>query len=389
VQHRSWHPDDPAVSVIVGTLLLILITVTAAAGLAIMVSEMQKNEMSRQSHIKQVENEKLLVTGISLGQRDDGSGTWQNITLDILNLNIDESTIIAASINDRYVRALADVGSDKPVPYLLDPENQRLMNRTGTGESSKINYLTVNATGNRKLRIDFLNNFSQPFHLEVGEPIRVKLITGYYNIFEKSFKPPNAVFKIDIRSEPFGQATRDVLVLDGSESNADGSVVRYEWTIWAGGTSPPQKASGKLVRVNNLSFAGDFSVNLTVTDDNGMKSTSGEMRIPWSTSFNPPSRVQLVDWSGWAVNNTSVVRVNVFSSSQPDPLKSVDLGYSLTSPLNVELLTLIGQTDPNTGIATIWLNRTGITPEPQAYLQVRAKYQAQDVTLSPNILVPP
>jgi hypothetical protein len=42
--------NDEAVSVIVGTLLLILVTVIAAAGLAIMVSQLQKDEMDRQSH---------------------------------------------------------------------------------------------------------------------------------------------------------------------------------------------------------------------------------------------------------------------------------------------------------------------------------------------------
>ena len=49
--------DDSGVSVIVGTLLLILITVTAAAGLAVMISQMQKDAMNRQTHITAVQNE--------------------------------------------------------------------------------------------------------------------------------------------------------------------------------------------------------------------------------------------------------------------------------------------------------------------------------------------
>ena len=48
---------EDGVSVIVGTLMLILIVVTAAAGLALMVSSMQKEAMTRQSHIASVENE--------------------------------------------------------------------------------------------------------------------------------------------------------------------------------------------------------------------------------------------------------------------------------------------------------------------------------------------
>ena len=58
--------NDSGVSVIVGTLLLILITVTAAAGLAIMVSQMQKDEMNRQSHLAAVKSEKIEILNIGL-----------------------------------------------------------------------------------------------------------------------------------------------------------------------------------------------------------------------------------------------------------------------------------------------------------------------------------
>ncbi|MDI9633490.1 MAG: hypothetical protein QFX32_05460 [Methanolinea sp.] len=62
--YRPAERDERAVSVIVGTLMLILVTVTAAAGLAVMVSQMQKEEMNRQTHQAAVKNELLKINGI-------------------------------------------------------------------------------------------------------------------------------------------------------------------------------------------------------------------------------------------------------------------------------------------------------------------------------------
>ena len=46
--------NDKGVSVIIGTLLLILITVTAAAALGLMISQMQKTAANQQEHIAEV-----------------------------------------------------------------------------------------------------------------------------------------------------------------------------------------------------------------------------------------------------------------------------------------------------------------------------------------------
>ena len=47
----SLRNDNRGVSVVVGALMLIIIVVTAASALALFVSEMQKDEMERESHI--------------------------------------------------------------------------------------------------------------------------------------------------------------------------------------------------------------------------------------------------------------------------------------------------------------------------------------------------
>lgn len=96
---RLLFKDEHGVSTVVGALLLILIAVTAATGLAIMVSEMQKEEMERQSHITAVENEDLRVSAVDLKSK---SPTWGSVNLTISNLNIDDSQLVAISVNDVY-----------------------------------------------------------------------------------------------------------------------------------------------------------------------------------------------------------------------------------------------------------------------------------------------
>ncbi len=55
--------NDKGVSVIVGTLLLILITVIAAATLAVMVSQLQKDQMNRESQEQAVHDENIVISG--------------------------------------------------------------------------------------------------------------------------------------------------------------------------------------------------------------------------------------------------------------------------------------------------------------------------------------
>ena len=88
--------DERGVSVVFGTLMLILITITAASGLAVMVSAMQKETMERESHLAAVENENLRIISID----PVGNSThWNQVNVTILNLNTADSYITAISMN--------------------------------------------------------------------------------------------------------------------------------------------------------------------------------------------------------------------------------------------------------------------------------------------------
>ena len=145
--------NESGVSVIVGTLLLILITVTAAAGLALMVSQMQKDEMNRQSHLASVKNENITILNVafenSKSEWENYGGVnytinpdwpyWSSVKLTLLNLNTDSVVVLGIGINDRYALNFTDADGN-------------IFNNT--------NYLRIPATQSRDVYIDFVANAS-------------------------------------------------------------------------------------------------------------------------------------------------------------------------------------------------------------------------------------
>lgn len=97
---NSFFKDTRGVSVIFATLLLILITIIAASGVAYMVSTMQKETMDRESHQAAVENEELKIVSIEPMHGDNDS--WKAIDITVLNLNTADSRISSIKVNDGY-----------------------------------------------------------------------------------------------------------------------------------------------------------------------------------------------------------------------------------------------------------------------------------------------
>ncbi|MDK2917215.1 MAG: hypothetical protein PWR16_821 [Methanoculleus sp.] len=296
--------NEDGVSVIVGTLMLILITVTAAAGLAIMISEFQKEDMERQSHIRSVEHENLSLTHIDLTNNKTfwnnwsngtitDSGNWSTLDLTILNLNIDDSYVTAISVNGRYAKNYTynDV-EYSPTKRLLIPARKSREN----------------------VQINFTSSFEEPFFVGTGEALDVRVMTSLYNTFERTFEQPTPIVHFTIRTEDLGFVDRDLLVLDGSDSFDDGAVTAWNWAIDDGSKTVPAGnwadsanittsfAEGRKATAR-LDSSGPLRINLTVTDDAGMTSSSQYTYIPANPMFNPATNLQ-VTVNGNQVNAT-------------------------------------------------------------------------------------
>ncbi|MFZ1127151.1 archaellin/type IV pilin N-terminal domain-containing protein [Methanoregula sp.] len=305
--------NDQGVSVIIGTLLLILIVVTAAAALALMVSQLQKNEMTQQSHLAAVKAENVQFASVNF-QNDPvawsqppynitTSGNWSSVTLHLVNLNTDDVNIIAIAVSGSGSGNAQYASNITVINATLNglPQQQRY-NQSSAGTFN----LDIPGTQSREIQINFTDGFpSSSLYIGTHDQVRIMIMTSLNNFFEQTFKPPNPIVQSSIATESLGVLQRDVLVLDGSQSTSDNTISTWNWTIVnAANAYPPGSGNcgdtlnltnpvaqqGKTIRYNPA-VPGPFCVNLTVTDNVGMMATSNYISIPADTQFSPPANI--------------------------------------------------------------------------------------------------
>lgn len=319
---------ESGVSVIVGTLLLILITVTAAAGLAVMVSQMQKDEMNRQSHLAQVKNEQLKILSIQ-PVYNASSDYLDSLNITILNMNTDHSVLSLVGISDGA--------------HDYYPKN---FSSNGTPFNNTQARLDIPAAKQVVISINFSTDFVTRPPVSSDSPLKIWVISSLYNTFTGTFKAPTAIGRMKIETDDLGVAQRDVLVLDGSESIDDGAIVHWNWTIldasgqslpfnWTNAT--PYNFLGKNTRVSPPS-AGPFRVLLTVTDDNGMLGRSKPIDVPPNPRFSPASYMNATYDSGTRKINVEIKDINGIGVGNSVILFTVSSG-------NLTLLALQNSTD--------------------------------------------
>lgn len=242
--------DESGLSVIVGTLLLILIVVTSASALALMVNEAQKKAMEQQSLRAAVESENLKILSLALND-SDGDGYWNTIIITVVNLNTEESKVVGININDTNAANYTD----------------------GVREYNFQNQFPVPSARSRQIFLNLTSNFTSPINISQNDAIRVILFTSLTNNFERVFLPPVPIIKVNVGSEQIGEF-HDVLTLDGSDSfDREGSIIKYQWLV--SNSTILGTPSGQKARMNfNLSNTGTFQVNLNVTDSNGMQGSA-------------------------------------------------------------------------------------------------------------------
>lgn len=248
--------DESGLSVVVGTLLLILLVVASVSALSIMVSEAQKKGMEQRSLSAAVESENLKILSMALNNKSDEDIYWKTINLTVVNLNTEESRIVGININDRNAENYTDTEGVKVYNFR--------------------NQFPVPAARSSQIVLNLTSNFKSPLNIYKNDSIRVILFTSLTNKFEHVFLPPVPVIKVNVESEQIGATFNDVLSIDGSDSfDSEGTIVEYKWQIgnWSSfsNTSILDNLSGQKTRMNfNLSNTGRFWINLTAKDSTGM-----------------------------------------------------------------------------------------------------------------------
>ncbi|MBU4075670.1 MAG: hypothetical protein KKI06_03005 [Euryarchaeota archaeon] len=240
--------DESGLSVVVGTLLLIIVVVASVSALALMVSEAQKKEMERNSLRSAVESENLKITSLALNDTDS-DGYWNTMKITVVNLNTEEARIVGININDRNAENYTD----------------------GVREYNFQNQFPVPEGGSRQILLNLTSNFTPQLNISRNDAMRVILFTSLANKFERVFLPPVPIIKVGVVSEQIGTDFHDVLALDGSDSiDREGTIIKYQWQV-SNSTIILGNLSGQKARMNfNLTNTGKFWVELNVTDSNGI-----------------------------------------------------------------------------------------------------------------------
>jgi len=231
---RKIVNEDRGVSVIIGALMLVVITVSAAVAFAAFVSQQQANYQQSQTLAQQTELERLVVTKIGF----DSSGFVNSST--IQNTGVNDANIWSFQINDNNVYNCNVSGS----PKLLD----------GT------DVINVGSLG--KIVVD---NFTLTNPVNNSGPITIKVWTKL-KTHEKTFYPPVALIQIDTSVTP--------LVCDGTKSYCitdNAYILQWHWTITDNG-APIPISNPDQPKVNIPPFVSGhtYVFNLTVYDNFGM-----------------------------------------------------------------------------------------------------------------------
>jgi hypothetical protein len=240
--------DESGLSVVVGTLLLILIVVASVSALALMVSEAQKKEIEQRSLRSAVESENLKILSLAL-KGSDNNENLNVMTVTVVNLNTEDSRIVDININGRNAANYTD----------------------GVREYNFQNQFPVPSAKSRQIFLNLTSNFTSPLNISQNDAIRIILFTSLTNKFEHVFLPPVPIIKANIESELIGTGYYDVLSLDGSDSfDREDTIIKYQWQV-GNSTSILGNLSGQKARMNfNLNNTGKFWVNLTEEDGTGM-----------------------------------------------------------------------------------------------------------------------
>ncbi len=348
------YHDESGVSVIIGTLMLILITITAASGLALMVSGMQKEAMERESHLAAVASENLRIISID----PTGNSThWHSVNATIMNLNTADSHITAISLNgvhamnyrakdasgnlDYYREYLVGYNFKKRVVVPAAGSKEICLNFTeiviNTSEGGNITFTSWTNTSENHI-------YPLPKHPRVAYPY-VLYPDMVYSATVKNVTGGNVVVA------PSGNYEMDdtgniTLFCTGSMTNT--SIYNITYTTRFETFPPPFPVSKNeplmievitsLINIFKQTFMPPVPLaevqfeTERLVDGNGNTSYRDYLILDASESFDPDGFITEYRWAVWNNTSTSIYDYNNLTGMKVRPVK-----LNLTTCQNVEI----------------------------------------------------
>jgi flagellin-like protein len=250
--------SDRGLSEIVGTLMLVVIVVTAATLLAAFIATYQKQLQTEESYSHDQSLESIHILSLTT---EVGTGEFTQLGFTITSEYVNPAAILAISINNAPLKSFAWENLTTGV----------------SGEYIQGEQLTVQAFQEITVTLDLNSsdtNYSFFNSSEVPVPnsyLKFDIFTGLQNDFSRIFLPPTALAVV---SEQNPSGGGDYTFLDGSmsfQAGTNSSIVSWGWNVTGGSPAVAETYSGEECQISPaLSGATPFNVVLTVTNSDGL-----------------------------------------------------------------------------------------------------------------------
>ncbi|HYA70642.1 MAG TPA: type IV pilin [Thermoplasmata archaeon] len=262
---RRFRRSERGLSEIVGTLMLVVIVVTAATLLAAFVASYQKQLQTEQTFTHDQNLESLHVLGLNTSV---ANGSYTAFGFTLASEYVNPSIVLDISINNQPLR---------------------FFNWTDLSNGSQGNFreggnLNVSSFEEVYISLDLARSssgFSFFFNNSVPKPneyLKFDVYTLLQNDFSRVFLPPTA---LAVASEINPSGTSPIVLFDGSMSfQSGGNESIVEWSWMATDQKNHSKIVGPLVgeevELSPASFVANdtYWVNLTVTNSVGLDGTA-------------------------------------------------------------------------------------------------------------------
>jgi flagellin-like protein len=217
---RHLRRRDRGLSEIVGTLMLIVIVVSAATLLAAFVASYQKTLQSQEAYAHEQSLESIKVLGLTTTLNATGSA-YSNISFRLADESVEASTVLGIAINS---------------VILYNYSWEDLSTQTWT--TCSLHSACTNLSLASLQQVEISNNSNS---WTLGAPpapnqyLKIDVYTTFQNDFRQVFLPPAP---IGLVSEVNPSGNNPITLVDGSTSFQPGgnaSLVSWAWTISGGG----------------------------------------------------------------------------------------------------------------------------------------------------------
>jgi flagellin-like protein len=266
--HRRL-PTRRGLAEIVGTLMLVLIVVSAAVAFSFFVASYQKSLQAEETQNQQRGLESLRILSIAPNLVPSGGTDWfPSLNFSLASEYINPSQVTAIAVNNNQVESYTvtalnlTTGSREttPVPaaayMILYPREQATIwiNFSGTSNPS---------------------SFYAPLTLLPTDFIKIDVYTQLQNDFSRVFLPPTALAAVSTIVIGGG----NVVLMDGTGSfQPEGNVtlVSWGWFVNATGTTPTYSMTfaGEEYQIDPAPPAGPYDITLNVTNSDFLEASA-------------------------------------------------------------------------------------------------------------------